>query len=336
MKSPISSILHRAHKKDKYNILTFPTHERYQGNLAKTGHEFYLFHGPNIKTWNPTFGKVPNNHTLLNGAKQIGQLPEHIDFDFILCQSNGGQLPASRQLAQLLHLPVIQLEHTTTMPQWSQAQIIDIKKHTKTDINVFISEYNRDKWLYQPEEAEIIHHCIDTDIFLYSTSPRKNHILTVANEYVARDWCMGFSIYQRITQKLPTFPVGDTTGLSKPAESIEQLAQFYQNSRIFLNTSTHSPIPTSLLEAMACGCAVVSTATCMIPEIIQNGVNGFISNDEYRLREYLEMLLKDEGLANRLGQAAASTIKERFGVTQFVNKWNMVFNKAANLVFKGG
>lgn len=335
MKSPISNILHRSIKKDKYNILTFPTHERYQSNLAKTGHNFYLFHGPGIKKWNPIFGKCPDNHTLLNEIKQIDQLPDNIDFDFILCQSNGGQLNASKQLSQLLHIPIIFLEHTTTMPQWTQEWLKNLKQHTKCDINVFISDYNRDRWLFTKEESEIIHHCIDQDVFKYSDEPRRNHILTVANEYVTRDWCLGFGIYQRVTQKLPVFPVGDTPGLSKPAQSIEQLVSFYQGSRIFLNTSTHSPIPTALLEAMACGCAVVSTASCMIPEVITQGVNGFLSNDENQMRQYLERLLADEDLAKRMGEQAAKTIQERFGVDKFVNDWNMVFNKASQIVYKG-
>ena len=81
--------------------------------------------------------------------------------------------------------------------------------------------------------------------------------------------------------------VGDTPGLSEPAASTEGLVATYQNSRIFLNTSTISPVPTALMEAMSCGCAVVSTATCMIPEVIEHGVNGFITNDTQEMKQYL-------------------------------------------------
>ena len=56
---------------------------------------------------------------------------------------------------------------------------------------------------------------------------------------------------------------------STPAESVADLVNEYCSSKVFLNTSTVSPIPTTLLEAMSCGSAVVSTATCMIPEIIE-------------------------------------------------------------------
>ena len=118
--------------------------------------------------------------------------------------------------------------------------------------------------------------------------------LSVVNDWANRDWCCGFTIWQGVTKGLPVSVLGDTPGLSKPASSFDKLVRAYQSSRIFLNTSTISPVPTSLLEAMACGCAVVSTATCMIPEIIKNGVNGFISNDEEELKEMLVELLNNE------------------------------------------
>jgi glycosyltransferase involved in cell wall biosynthesis len=119
--------------------------------------------------------------------------------------------------------------------------------------------------------------------------------------------------------------LGDTPGLSQPAPSILALVNEYQSSRIFINTSTISPVPTALLEAMACGCACVSLATCMIPEIIQDGVNGIVSNDEKVLRDACEYLLNNEEFAIQLGQNARQTIVEHFHKDRFLNQWNNVF-----------
>jgi len=79
---------------------------------------------------------------------------------------------------------------------------------------------------------------------------------------------------------------------------------------------------------MACGCAVVTTATCMIPEIIENGVNGFMSNNEEELREYIKKVLSDKELAKELGNQARETIKKNFSEEKFVNNWNNIFDKA--------
>ena len=115
-------------------------------------------------------------------------------------------------------------------------------------------------------------------------------------------------------------------GLSQPAPSIEALVDEYNSAQIFLNTSTVSPVPTSLLEAMSCGCAVVTTATCMIPEIIVNGENGFMSNDEAELRGYIDQLLADEDLRKRLGVAARETVLTNFSEQDFIKNWNDTFD----------
>ena len=129
--------------------------------------------------------------------------------------------------------------------------------------------------------------------------------------------------------------VGDTPGLSKPASSTKELVAAYQNSKIFLNTSTISPVPTVLMEAMSCGCAVVSTATCMIPEIIENGVNGFISNNPEELKHYLVDLLNDENLAKEIGKNARKTITEKHSASKFVNRWNEVLESSSKVIFRG-
>jgi glycosyltransferase involved in cell wall biosynthesis len=52
-----------------------------------------------------------------------------------------------------------------------------------------------------------------------------------------------------------------------------------------------------------------------------------MSNDEGELRGYIEKLLADPELADKMGQAARETIKEKFSEERFVNEWNTIFNK---------
>ena len=112
---------------------------------------------------------------------------------------------------------------------------------------------------------------------------------------------------------------------------MDDLVDGYCSAQVFLNTSTISPVPSCLLEAMSCGCAIVTTATCMIPEIIENGVNGFMSNDEAELKGYIQQLLDDEELRNKMGQAARETIVNHFGEEKFINNWNKIFDLANTL-----
>lgn len=73
-------------------------------------------------------------------------------------------------------------------------------------------------------------------------------------------------------------------------------------------------IPNVLMEAMAAGLAVVSTAVSGIPELIEDDVNGLLvpSEDAEALADAIWRLAKDPALSRRLADAGAATIAERF------------------------
>jgi hypothetical protein len=331
MYNPISSIIRQVTRTpdEPLNILTFPTHERYETGLCLTGHNFYAYRAEGIKDWNTDYAPLPDNYTLLDPRLELQQIPDYVEFDLILSQNKFGQFQHAYPLSKQMRLPVVSLEHTLPMPQWSEAERHQLK-NMRGLMNVFISEYSLGQWNWDNmNDTTVVHHMVDTDVFSYagyrSDIQPKNHILSVVNDWMNRDWCCNFQGWQRITNGLPVRVLGDTPGLSEPAPSTEALVREYQQARIFLNTSTISPVPTALLEAMACGCAVVSTATCMIPEIIENGVNGFISNDEFELRKQCELLLNDPSMALKMGKAAVETIEKKFNKERFVDQWNTVF-----------
>jgi glycosyltransferase involved in cell wall biosynthesis len=337
MSSIIGNLCRKATRKDDepLNVLTFPTHERYETNLARTGHNFYSFRAPGIKDWNLQYALLPKNYTLLNPELGEKQIPSDLEFDLILSQNKFGQIQLARQLAVHLHLPLISLEHTLPMEEWNTIQLLQLQA-MRGDVNIFISEYSRQKWGWSKETADVIHHGIDTDTFspgLYTE--REPYILSVVNDWVNRDWCCGYNLWRKVTNGLQVKAVGDTPGLSKPAASISDLVKEYRQAPVFLNTSLISPVPTALLEAMACGCAVVSTATCMIPEIIKNGFNGFISNEPEELTEYCLKILEDEDLGLHLGKMARETICSKFSLDKFITNWNTKFTEASKIFFTG-
>jgi hypothetical protein len=319
----------------KYNILTFPTHEAYQSNWSSLPHTFYLFQGQGIKPWSNKYRQLPKNHILLDGSEE--QVKLDMKFDIVLSQNKFGQYQVAKQAADHLGLPLVSIEHTLPVPQWTQKQR-DGMLQMRGDINVFISEYSIKQWGFDPNDPTIrvIHHAIQSDRFTQRKSEtistgnlsRNTSILVVVNDYINRDWCCGWSIFTRVTDGLPVVPLGDTPGFSKPAKDLDDLIQHYQDCAVFLNTSTISPVPTALLEAMSCGCPVVTTATCQIPEIVKNGINGWISNDEKYLKDRLIWCLKNpEEARNTIGKAARETILSKFSLEKHLESWNNVFKE---------
>ena len=90
MPTKMSSIIRGATRTpvEKLNILTFPTHERYETMLCKTGHNFYSYRAEGIKDWNETYAKLPSNYILLDPALGEAQIPDYVDFDLILSHNS--------------------------------------------------------------------------------------------------------------------------------------------------------------------------------------------------------------------------------------------------------
>ena len=273
--------------------------------------------------WNKEQTPVPENYYILPEDKVMNW----IDYDFILIQSKFWQYQVSRQILENIKIPTIVLEHTLPTPQTLSEEQIDSMRDMLGDTNVFISEYSKDEWQIS-NNAMVIHHGVDTETFRPIEVEKNNYALTVANNFKNRDYCLNYKGWQNVTKDIDTKLIGKDNGEDvKSCKDTEELVKEYNSCSVYLNTTTLSPIPMSLLEAMACGCAVVSTATCMIPEVIDNGVNGYISNDESELSSYIKKLLSDETLRKEMGSRARETIKEKFSETKFIENWNNLFNK---------
>jgi len=70
----------------------------------------------------------------------------------------------------------------------------------------------------------------------------------------------------------------------------------------------------SICEAMACGVATVATRVGGIPELIQNGDTGFLTQpgNEMELAEKIQILLADERLRRDMGERASQTVEKNF------------------------
>lgn len=174
----------------KYNILTFPTHESYQANLASMPHTFYLYQGNGIKPWTPKYRPLPKNHILLDGTDQ--QISIDMKFDIVLSQNKYGQFQVAEKVCQYLNIPLVSIEHTLPFISWSQGQVQRMAS-MRGDINIFISRYSINQWKFDENDpsVRIVEHAVNTDVFNNENAQHNdNRILTVVNDHKNRDWCM--------------------------------------------------------------------------------------------------------------------------------------------------
>ena len=75
---------------------------------------------------------------------------------------------------------------------------------------------------------------------------------------------------------------------------------------------------------------VIGLATTELVTVIRNGVNGYIDTRIDRLVDVMKDLLENPAMAERWGQAAARTARERFGIGRFVADWQSVLREATD------
>jgi len=332
--NPISSIINRALRKpgDRLNVVTLTTHERYDVNISNLNADFWVLDGENVRKWNTKYSQIPNNF------HYVKEIPSHIVPD---CMISGNPfvhinllLPISRQL----HIPLINIFHTEPPAGWNN----EVKKQNQgffdqCQHHVFITEENLLSWGFKDDKnCTVITHGIDSELFNLGELERKEHILTVGNDFINRSGELGYDLWKYMTQGLPVKVVGSTPGLSSPAESLDELIREYQTSRIFLNTSLRSPLPMSLIEGMACGSAVVTTNTNAICDFVTHGHDALVysPNEPEVGRDYLVKLLNDKKECERLAQNARNTILEKFRMDDFVGKWESVLEEVCGKVYK--
>ncbi len=320
--NPVDKIIQQANDPIRFrlNILTVPSHERYETQLCKTGHNFFAIDFTEGKKWETKSAPLPKNYYIL----PTDQLTTHIDYDIILIHDKK-MYELGENLIKKIKAPLIILEHQQPMSDLFGEQYVSDYRNKVGDVNVFVTDVGQKSWGIK-NNSLVINHSIDYKLFNDRRSERKNSVLSVVNDFAQRDYALNFKGWQRVTDGLDVELIGYNDGLSEQASSVTDLVETYNSHSIFFNSSTRSSMPMTILEAMSCGCAVVSTATCAIPELITHGVDGYISNDESELRGYIEKLLSNPEEARKMGAKARASVQEKFSEKDFITKWNRVFN----------
>ena len=78
-----------------------------------------------------------------------------------------------------------------------------------------------------------------------------------------------------------------------------------------------------MLEAMACGCALVASDTAPVREVIRHGENGWLVDffDTGALARRIAAVLEDPAASRALRLRAAATVRLRYGMENGVRQY---------------
>ena len=118
-----------------------------------------------------------------------------------------------------------------------------------------------------------------------------------------------------------------------------EVLKWWQRAAVGVLSSENEGMPVCLMEAAACGVPVVAPSVGGIPELVQDGITGLLSNpnDATSLADGLETILQDEPKRKVFSKAARDRAEKKFSVRrqvdELMNVWSGICNGSRPQVY---
>lgn len=285
------------------------------------------------KTYQPDVLHVTTQSIALLSTQLLRQFPSVLSIDLTTHLVATESSPS----VHLTQRPHIALErrcfqaatHITTFSNWARRSVIE-------DYGVL------------PQRVTTVPNCMALEVFDRIANNRlptseRLRLLFVGNDFVRKggedllavflenfsDFCE-LDIVTNAPVKLPEFPNLRIHRGLRPLSS--ELLRLYQLADIFVMPSHEDTSPNVFIEAIAAGLPCVGTAVRGVPEIVQDGWNGFTitPGDRQALQQVLQKLIDNSSLRQSMGTAGRELAKQNFDAVTNCQKITQIFADSIN------
>ena len=299
-------------------VFDFLAHEGQQYELCKLKCEFSMVIDKNHR-WNTRYRPQPENVTCYDHSTMSMKFVEEHDVAIIHNYKHF-------QLLRECKIPKIILMHCSRIGQGDP-------EFANEDLSDYIIVYNsytdKERWNLTCPRQYVVWHGFDPDE--WPSSDREiNKVLTAGRRISERDNICGYRIIETFERSgIPMKLIGDNPALGiQSPDSFTDYRRFFSKYAVYLNPTLKSPMPRSRGEAMMSGIPIITTGFYDESMFIENGVNGFYSNNISELKEYTALVLADKKLQAKLAQGIRRTAFEKFHIKTYLTHWREILGEA--------
>ena len=195
--------------------------------------------------------------------------------------------------------------------------------------------------LFKPSHVHVVQNGIDIDgTRVYPPPQNACSLLAIGRLYPEKRWDRLLKVIALLAARKITFsvrlagngPLLKQLQLQARHLGVEGLIEFLgvrhdvpkllSESSFLIHTADAEGCPNVVMEAMACGRAVVATDAGDVPHLVEDGKTGFVvrRGDDLKLVDCMARLIADRDLARRMGEAGRIKAEQEFGLDRLVSK----------------